>query len=94
MEETKFDPKELIAETATELVEKDRTHRKSQIRDMFLKLKDLEFRILDSEKKLAKDKKAKDDALNRIEKLKAGDWSVLADIKNDAKKPEENENTN
>jgi len=77
---------ELVEDTATSLVAALRKDYQGKIRQMLLKLEQLDKEITDGEKQLNKKRQAFTKIQARIDKLRDGDWSVLKDNDQNKKK--------
>jgi hypothetical protein len=88
-EKTKFDASEIVNLAAEEAVQEEKRNRVSRIRKLFLKIEQLQIDV-----KMDKDKLAKKEAklkvnLDLMDKLKAGDWSVLSTLEQQNNQKEE-----
>lgn len=83
--------KELVELVSEELFETKKKEKKSQIRDMFLKQEQLTKEVQQLNKELEKKNKSLNEVVQKIEKLKTGDWSVLGGAKVEKEEQSEQE---
>jgi seryl-tRNA synthetase len=76
------DLKELVEETASHVIESKKKSAVGLIKNLFFKVEGLNKDIDGLKKQLTAKEQSLEKTLNRINKLKAGDWSVLKEEKN------------
>jgi hypothetical protein len=77
MDDQKLDASELVALVSESLFEEKRKEKISLIRVLFLKAEQLQKDIKELDVSKTKKEKSLSDVLEKIEKVKKGDWSVL-----------------
>lgn len=83
-------PEELLKEAATQLINEQKHAAVAQIKDTLKRVAQLSNDIKTMQQAVEKKQKELDGANGRLEKLRAGDWSVLQDQKAEkSDKPQE-----
>lgn len=72
-------PADLVAEATHQLIEERRHGASTAIKQILIRQEQLTQKINAGENQLKKDRESLEKGRARIERLKAGDWSVLTD---------------
>jgi hypothetical protein len=78
---------DLVAQAAQQLIDEQKHAAVNQIKDVLKRIAQLSNDLKTMQESAAKKEKELNGAKGMLEKLRAGDWSVLCEIKAEAKQP-------